>query len=121
MNGAWKDLPFAPSPGRRVCGVYDLAGPIHSVDLDGFPLLLVQCDENLQGYVNACPHQYLPLDWRSSNILSADGKTLRCSNHEAGFDARTGEGVDGFGVGCALDQVPVCRVGDDILIGEAAT
>lgn len=58
-------------------------------------------------YVNACPHQYLPLDYRNDRILSADGALLRCSNHSAGFRLSDGQGVEGFGQGACLDPVPV--------------
>jgi nitrite reductase/ring-hydroxylating ferredoxin subunit len=109
MNGAaWRDFPGAPQPGTRVCTADDLpeTGAI-SRDIAGFPILLVATPDGLRAYVNACPHQYLPLDWRSGDIVSADGAMLRCSNHDAGFDAATGQGVDGWGQGCALDPVPV--------------
>jgi len=115
---AWRDFPGAPAEGKRICSA-DLVPQtgVTSFDLDGFPILLVASAEGLRAYVNACPHQYLPLDWRSGNILSADGATLRCSNHDAGFDACTGQGVDGLGQGCALDPVPVGISDGWLLIG----
>ena len=58
-------------------------------------------------YVNACPHQYLPLDHRGSNVLSADGAVLRCTNHSAGFRVRDGVGVEGLGQDCVLDAIPI--------------
>lgn len=79
----------------------------HSVELSGFPILLARCESRLVAYVNACPHQFLPLDYRSKSVLSSDGRILRCTNHEAGFELTTGQGIDGFGVGCGLDPVPV--------------
>lgn len=115
---AWRDMAFAPGPGTRVCALDDLpAQGAISRDLGGFPILLVATPDGLRAYVNACPHQYLPLDWRSGNILSADGDVLRCSNHDAGFDAATGQGVDGLGQGCALDPVPVRVAGPWVVIG----
>lgn len=119
MAEAWQTYPNAPQPGQRVCALSDLTAAVLSVDLNGFPLILIQSSAGLRGYVNACPHQYLPLDWRSSRILSADGALLRCSNHDAGFDATTGEGVDGLGTGCALDPVPLRVDGDSIVIASA--
>lgn len=116
MSGAWRDLPFAPAPGARVCEVAEMDMPVRGFDLDGFALLIVRTAGTLKGFVNACPHQHLPLDWRGSNILSADGTVLRCSNHEAGFDAATGRGIDGFGDGCALDPIPLIEVDGVILI-----
>lgn len=72
-----------------------------------FPLLLVRLDDIPLAYVNACPHQYLPLDQRGKRVLSQDGEQLRCTNHDATFSARTGEGLSGHGKGCALDPVPL--------------
>lgn len=121
MNAeAWRDFPGAPEKGTRICAAAEvpLTG-VTSHDLDGFPILLVASAEGLRAYVNACPHQYLPLDWRSPNILSADGEMLRCSNHDAGFDACTGQGRDGLGQGCALDPVPVRVDGGWLVIGSA--
>ncbi len=61
----------------------------------------------LAAYVNACPHQYLPLDHRGANVLSADGTVLRCTNHSAGFRVEDGIGVEGLGLNCALDAIPI--------------
>jgi nitrite reductase/ring-hydroxylating ferredoxin subunit len=117
-SAAWRDFPGAPPDGTVICAAGEVPGAgVKSVDLDGFPVLLVASAEGLRAYVNACPHQYLPLDWRSSAILSGDGETLRCSNHDAGFDACTGQGRDGLGQGCALDPVPVTLRGEVLVIG----
>lgn len=118
MTEAWKEMPFAPAPGTRVCAASALDGPVNSFDLDGFPLILVRSAVGLRAYVNACPHQALPLDWRSGNVLSRDRRVLRCSNHAAGFDAVTGEGIDGFGEGCSLDPIPVDERDGVIVIGS---
>lgn len=118
MSAAWKDFPGAPQPGARICASEDFTGKVASFDLNGFPLILVRAADGLRAYVNACPHQFLPLDWRSKNVLSGDGRLLRCSNHDAGFDACTGEGVDGLGAGCALDPVPLIEDGGAIFVGD---
>lgn len=105
---AWRDFPGAPAPGTALCDAADIpAQGVKSLDIQGFPVLLLRGAEGLRAYVNACPHQFLPLDWRSDRILSPDGRVLRCSNHDAGFDADTGQGLDGVAQGCALDPVPV--------------
>ncbi|WP_224814704.1 Rieske 2Fe-2S domain-containing protein [Hasllibacter sp. MH4015] len=121
MNSdAWKSFPNAPAPGTRICARAEVPTKgVAAFDLDGFPLLLVASAEGLRAYVNACPHQFLPLDYRSANVLSPDGTLLRCSAHDAGFDALSGAGVDGFGQGCALDPVPVRHEGTDLVIGPA--
>jgi nitrite reductase/ring-hydroxylating ferredoxin subunit len=108
MNDNWKTYPFAPAEGAVVCAASDVPQPgTRSVELGGYPILLACSGGPIVAYVNACPHQFLPLDYRSASVLSADGRILRCSNHEAGFDLATGAGVDGFGAGCALDPIPV--------------
>lgn len=117
MAAAWKHLPGAPEEGTLICQV-DEVTPVYSVDLNGFPILLLRTAAGLRAYVNMCPHQHLPMEWRSKEILSADGKIVRCSNHDAGFDAITGEGVTGFGANCSLDAVPVTEQAGEILIGD---
>lgn len=119
MNAdAWQSFPHAPPLGTRICASRDTPQTgVKSFNLNGFPLILVASADGLRAYVNACPHQFLPLDWRSVAILSEDAETLRCSNHDAGFDACTGAGIDGLGQGCALDPVPVNSVNGALFIG----
>lgn len=105
---AWTDYSSAPAAGTPVCAAADL-GAVRSLavttDRGSFPLLLVQADGALRAYVNACPHQYLPLDYRGEQILSADGTALMCTAHGARFDIGTGAAI--AGADCGLDAVPV--------------
>lgn len=39
--------------------------------------------------------------------MSADGTVLRCTNHSAGFRVQDGVGVEGLGLNCALDAIPI--------------
>lgn len=114
----WRSLPRAPESGSHVCALGDVpfVGTL-GVDIQGFPLLVVRTEQGLYAYFNACPHQYLPLDWRAKDILSADASQLLCSNHSAGFDVSTGEGVSGHAQGCALHSIPIRVEGDTLLIG----
>lgn len=108
MSSAWKSYRGAPQEGARICPLSEIAeGGTKCLAPDGFPLLLVRQNGAVRGYVNACPHQYLPLDHRGDRLISADGTILRCTNHAAGFSAETGEGVEGLGLGACLDPVPV--------------
>ncbi|MCE8016016.1 Rieske 2Fe-2S domain-containing protein [Halomonas sp. MCCC 1A17488] len=112
MTQAWQQYRSAPAPGTRLVRLDDIApGDTSSLTLQSergsFPLLLVRLDDALFGYVNACPHQFLPLDQRGRRVLSQDGEQLRCTNHDATFSARSGEGTGGLGLGCTLDPVPV--------------
>ena len=116
LSEAWKGYRHAPAAGTPVCAPAEVpeAGTL-CVNLGGFPLLLVRAGGALRAYVNACPHQYLPLDHKGSRLLSADGRVLRCTSHGAGYLAETGEGVEGPGAGLALDPVPI-TVGDDEMV-----
>lgn len=119
MADAWTTYSGAPDIGDRVCTFDGLGdGTVQSLELGAFPILIVRRGDRIFAFVNACPHQYLPLDHRGDRILSADGAMLRCTNHQAGFLIETGEGVDGFGVGTCLDKIPVSIAADGwIVIG----
>jgi len=116
----WTDLSSAPPLGTVVPGG-DLQSGARAVtvttDVGDFPLLLVMTDDGIKGFVNACPHQFLPLDYRSPHLMSHDGTKLMCSAHGAMFDATTGNGVGGHGLGCSLSPVPLCRSGGRLVIG----
>ena len=108
MSDAWKSYRGAPDPGVSLCQIDEIPDPgTHCLLIDGFPLLLVRQDMVIAAFVNACPHQYLPLNHKGDRMLSSDGHVLRCTNHAAGFDSRSGQGVEGLGLGSCLDPVPV--------------
>lgn len=114
---AWTDYSSAPAPGTPVCEAARLNGVLSltvTTDKGAFPMLLVQVGDGLRAYVNACPHQYLPLDWRSDQLVSADGTMLMCSAHGARFDIRTGQAIEG--ADCGLDPVPVRVVDGTVVI-----
>ncbi|RMF34078.1 MAG: hypothetical protein D6754_15655 [Alphaproteobacteria bacterium] len=116
-RSGWASWPGAPAAGTRICAGADLVeGATLGVAPGGFPLLLVRQQGRVRAYVNACPHQYLPLDYRGGRVLSADGTLLRCTSHGAGFSVDTGEGVEGHGIGSCLEPVPVEEVGSEIRI-----
>jgi len=117
VSEAWKSYPGAPVPGFVLCALVDVPdGGSYSVNIGDFPVLLARRGEDVWAYVNACPHQFLPLDWRQEDVVTSDGNKLMCSNHEATFEIETGCGVGGFGQGCTLDPVPVRFEDGQILI-----
>lgn len=78
----------------------------HRSDDRVFSMLLVRRGGAVRLYVNACPHNGLPLTYRSPNIVSADGERLMCSNHGAEFAIDDGRAVAGIARGCALIALP---------------
>lgn len=115
----WSDLSTAPETGTPVARAADVEGAVAvtvTTAAGDFALLLVRVGARVRGYVNMCPHQYLPLDYRGPKLLSQDGTKLMCSAHGAMFDAATGRGVAGEGLGCALVTVPLVEVPGEIRI-----
>ena len=112
---SWTNYRDAPAPETILARSDELPeGGTKALTLGAFPVLLVRGAAGLRAFVNACPHQYLPLNHKGDRLLSADGATLRCTNHSAGFDAASGEGTEGLGQGCALDAIPVIE-GDGVI------
>ncbi|MEL7466635.1 MAG: Rieske 2Fe-2S domain-containing protein [Pseudomonadota bacterium] len=114
---SWTDYRDAPAPGTVLARASDVpVGGTKTLTLGAFPVLLARGDAGLRAFVNACPHQFLPLDHKGDRLMSADGAVLRCTNHSAGFDAATGEGREGLGLGCALEAIPVAEEDGEIRV-----
>lgn len=116
---AWTDYASAPPAGTEICDETEI-GHIRCLTVESgngrFPLLLVRLPEGLRAYVNACPHQYLPLDYRGDRLVSADGARLICSAHGAMFDSASGRAV--AGADCGLDIVPLSTTGGKVRIAS---
>lgn len=122
MTEAWRKYRGAPFEGDVVCALDAVPEPgTLCISVGRFPVLVARSGDLVRAYVNACPHQFLPLDHKGDRIISADGTVLRCTSHGAGFRLDDGEGVEGLGIGCALDPIPVTldAVGN-IVIGRGA-
>ncbi|WP_158970550.1 Rieske (2Fe-2S) protein [Chachezhania sediminis] len=117
---AWTDYRSTPPAGTFVCDSGAVTSAVVAVDVDSekgsFPLILVRRPVGLRAYVNACPHQYLPLNYRGDQLLSACGTKLLCTAHGASFDADTGAVL--AGAPCELDAVPVVEDAGQIRIGS---
>jgi nitrite reductase/ring-hydroxylating ferredoxin subunit len=75
-------------------------------------VIVVRRDDQLVGYLDECPHMFLPLTQRSRRVLSADGERLRCTNHGAEFAVGDGRALSGPVDGCGLTPVAI-EVGVD--------
>jgi nitrite reductase/ring-hydroxylating ferredoxin subunit len=113
----WTDYSTAPAPGTRVCNL-DSIGTVVALSIDtdkgAFPMVLARDGAQLRAYVNACPHQYLPLDYRGDQLLSVDGRMLMCTAHGARFDISNGKAIKG--ADCGLDPVPIAIVDGAVVI-----
>ena len=116
MSDAWKSYRGAPKDGTVLFRLDDLVNEtVVCLEIDGFPILLIQQGEDLRAYVNACPHQFLPLNHKGNKLLSENGRLIRCTNHGAGFLVATGEGAEGLGIGECLDAIPI-RVDGEVVV-----
>lgn len=59
------------------------------LDVDGRSILLVNLDNQIYAYADACPHQKSRLS--EGSLI---GKTLRCARHDWEFDVCTGQGIN---------------------------
>lgn len=57
-------------------------------------------------WLNDCPHEHRPLEYRQDQFLSADGNHIVCYAHSAHFDIRTGVCFAGPCTGRSLTRVP---------------
>ena len=80
-----------------------------AVDLDGNSILLVNIDNHIYAYSDACPHQKSRLS--EGNL---EGNTLRCARHYWEFDVRTGRGINPQNA--CLKVFPVTIESRDILV-----
>jgi toluene monooxygenase system ferredoxin subunit len=95
---------------RRVASLEDLwSGEMLSLQVDGEAILLVNIDDHIYAYADACPHQKSRL---SEGSLM--GKTLRCARHQWEFDVCTGEGLNPRSA--CLRVFPVTVESSDILL-----
>lgn len=110
----WDDYPGAPAPGTALCAA-DFTGA-RIVAAGGFGAIVIRDAGGLRGFVNLCPHQFLPLDYHGGQVLTADGLRLICSAHQAQFDATSGELCAGP-ADCGLTPLPLHEAEGRIVIG----
>ena len=80
-----------------------------ALDVGENSILLVNIDDCIYAYENACPHQKSRLN--EGNLI---GKTLRCARHHWEFDVCTGRGINPQST--CLKVFPVTVEGRDILL-----
>lgn len=123
---SWRTNRLAPAPGTSLGPLDAIADPSVREFQFGegrrvFSMLVVRRGDDVKAYVNACPHVWLPLTFRSDRLLSGDGERLVCSNHFAEFAVDDGRALSGpVEPGCGLAAIPVHVSGDrDIVIGDS--
>lgn len=56
-------------------------------------IFLVRKNGNVYGYINVCPHRYMPLNWKDDSFLTFDKAKILCVVHAAIFEVEDGSCV----------------------------
>ena len=78
---------------RMLCALADLPdGGSRGLLRDGNDdqVFAVRQGDDVFVWLNDCPHNHRPLEFRQDRFLSADAKHIVCYAHSAHFDIRTG-------------------------------
>ena len=103
---------FETPAGVALCTLEALADPgarnfVLQIDDAFFHGFLVRTGERVQGYVDRCPHQGLPLAQKLDGYLTPDARLIACSWHGALFRLEDGACVGGPCTGQKLTPWPV--------------
>ncbi|MCX7036104.1 MAG: Rieske 2Fe-2S domain-containing protein [Proteobacteria bacterium] len=96
-----KLLPLADLP-DGVCIEWQPTPPLRAAGL-----LLLRQGEQVQAYINLCPHFVLPLNSPGSGFLMAGPGNVMCVHHCAVFRCSDGLCIEGPAAGRSLPTVPV--------------
>jgi len=108
-----------------LCNLTDLDDPgAKGFDLDfrrddyGRPLRIIvtRLGDKVFGWVNSCPHAWVPLDVDKGDFLDMTGQFLLCANHGALFTLGSGFCLRGPCKGKKLMAFPLKLDGDAIKI-----
>ena len=69
-------------------------------------LCVVRQGDEVFVWLNDCPHEHRPMEYRQDRFLSGDGQHIVCYAHSAHFDIRTGHCFAGPCTGQHLTKVP---------------
>jgi toluene monooxygenase system ferredoxin subunit len=95
---------------RKVASLDDLwSGEMMGLKVDGEDILLINVDDHIYAYADACPHQKSRLS--EGSLMQT---TLRCARHGWEFDACIGHGINPQNA--RLKVFPVTLDSRDILI-----
>ena len=118
----WRRRPNAPGPGTRLCRLEQITDGSgrefkFGEGADQFRMVVFRTGPSAWGYVNVCPHFWLPLNVLPDKFLISGPGRVMCSHHSATYRFEDGFCVDGPVKGGRLDPVPVEVVGNSVMIG----
>lgn len=110
-------------PGDALCRLDELENPgsrgfVMLRDGEEEEIFIVRDGEEVFGYVNVCPHRFLPLNWKPNVFLNFQKTRILCVVHAATFDMRDGSYLGGPCPGQDLETVPLRIENGVILLAE---
>jgi len=82
-----------------------------------FPIFIVRsAADDYVGYVNACPHEGIWLNFGAGEFFSRDRAFLKCGRHGANFEIDTGLCVEGPCRGKSLEPIALAVIEGDICL-----
>lgn len=112
----WRLLPNAPAPRTALCTLAELEpDSVREFRFEpsepgesAFSLIVFRHGAAVHGYVNQCPHHWLPMNRRDGQFLRWSSSQIMCAHHSAVFDlSQGGHCTMGPCLGTNLVQVPL--------------
>lgn len=103
----------------EVCALADLAdGAAKGFEIPGgmYDGFVVRHGDAVHAYLNTCPHQGNPLNWKPDAFLTRGGELIMCSMHGAIFEKHTGLCVGGPCVGKSLRPLDAAVVDGKVVV-----
>ena len=99
----------AAEDGYVLCSLDDIPNPGGKgfALTDRPPFFVIRTGNNVRGYLNICPHQGTPLDWKPDTFLTYNKSLIQCSTHGARFRIDDGKCVSGPCLGKSLVTIAV--------------
>jgi nitrite reductase/ring-hydroxylating ferredoxin subunit len=111
-EGVWREREFAPEPGTEVCRIEDIPDGAarefrFGAGRAAFRLLVLRSGAKVWGYVNACPHFWVPLNPEADQFTLFEHSRIYCATHYAMFRFEDGFCEEGPCAGASLEKVPL--------------
>ena len=82
------------------------------------PAFVIRFDGRVFGYINACAHVPVELDWMEGDFFDADQRYLVCATHGARYEPDTGYCVAGPCAGARLRPLKVLERDGQVFLVE---
>jgi nitrite reductase/ring-hydroxylating ferredoxin subunit len=107
----------ARSIARGAAKSFSLSRIKESGEARPFPIVVIRtATDDFVGYVNACPHQGIWLNFGAGEFFNSDGTFLKCGRHGAEFEINTGVCVEGACQGKSLEPLALTVIDGEVCL-----